>query len=422
MKRTPENILVLHGLGPKKYRLSSVEEVDTMFANRIEEANYFSHDLHLPLPNNLEKIEFDLIFVSSTFIAKIAHPKFLRKIERDYAFLKSKYSLVVAFPQDDYWCQQERDHWYTNYVDVLVSVFDQSQWNLLYPQYLKTKKPILRGHTVYLTDKLISKCQLYRNANKEFDIVYRTRGAPSFPNKLGDIKYKLGDLFLNKLTRNLNLNFSNKSVDILFGDDWLKFLSKSKAVLGSNSGSSVIVENHQHMLEIKRALIKGHRSSKNSEVIKNLISQEHFLTDISPRNIEAALLGTLQILLPGPYGGILEPGRDYIELKDDFSNVNTIVEILEDAIKVNTIIENCRNTILNDKTLKIKTLEIEILNYLTPQTKKNSSLSFAGIWYIKMHRFIFNFILTIKYDIFYMIKNYFPSKLFNIIRKKYFKL
>ena len=35
--------------------------------------------------------------------------------------------------------------------------------------------------------------------------------------------------------------------DLIYGDKWVEFLSNSKAVLGSNSGSSVILRDHNHI-------------------------------------------------------------------------------------------------------------------------------------------------------------------------------
>ena len=67
--------------------------------------------------------------------------------------------------------------------------------------------------------------------------------------------------FSKHLKDDLNVNFSNKSSDILYGDDWLKFISSSKAVIGSNSGSSILVKNHEEMLELKK---KSILNSKNS--------------------------------------------------------------------------------------------------------------------------------------------------------------
>ena len=37
------------------------------------------------------------------------------------------------------------------------------------------------------------------------------------------------------------MDVSNDPKDLIYGDKWVEFLSNSKAVLGSNSGSSVIL-------------------------------------------------------------------------------------------------------------------------------------------------------------------------------------
>ena len=424
MSRDPKNVLILHGLGPKRYRLSSIEKVDLIFRDRFKKAQCYEHDLHLFFPKTLKKIQFDLVIVASTFLAKIAHPRFYKKIIREYSFLKNENSLVVALPQDDYWCQQNRDEWYAEYVDLLVSVFDESNWQILYPEYLRKKKKIIRGHTVYLTQDVIRKYEKFNKTKKKYDLVYRTRGFPSFPNRLGFIKYNLGDLFLKHLKDDLNVNFSNKSKDILYGEDWLEFIASSKAIIGSNSGSSILVKNHKEMLELKKKMILTPvKSNLKEDQFFLFESESYFFTDISPRNIEAALTETLQILLPGTYGEIMTPNYDYVILKEDFSNLKEVVDVIKDKKKLKKIVKNCKKTILNEKSLKISELEKNIILHL----KTKSYVHFTDINNIVRVKLFFHYLigglfLDIKYFLFYLIKEKMPSPIYNILKRKYFKI
>ena len=51
---------------------------------------------------------------------------------------------------------------------------------------------------------------------------------------------------------------------------------------------------------------------------------------ISPRCFEAAALGTVMVLFPGNYSGILIRDRHYIGLEKDFSNVNEVIDKIND--------------------------------------------------------------------------------------------
>ena len=46
---------------------------------------------------------------------------------------------------------------------------------------------------------------------------------------------------------------------------------------------------------------------------------------ISPRCFEAAALGTVMVMYPGEYSGLLKPGVHYISLEKDFSNFDDVI-------------------------------------------------------------------------------------------------
>ena len=60
---------------------------------------------------------------------------------------------------------------------------------------------------------------------------------------------------------------------------------------------------------------------------------------ISPRCFEAAALRTLMILYPGEYSGVLEPGRHYVELRHDHSNMDEVMAVVLDPDRAAKIIE-----------------------------------------------------------------------------------
>ena len=427
MEARSRNILILHGLGPKKYRLKGQEEVELMFYERNENYNYFIHDINVKLPNKLKSFNFDVIYITATFLVKLSHPNFHQIIDRDYAFLKSHKSTTIALPQDDYWCQETRDDWYTEYADLIVSVFDPIHWETLYPSFLKTKKPIIRGHTCYLSARLVNKIgTISSGCEKINDIVYRSTGKPSFPNKLGYIKYSLGSSFKEKLKETLALDISNEPKDVILGDDWYRFIASSKAILGSNSGSSTIIRNHSEMLRIKKIMIEN-PNLETLEIYENFIKKEdkHFqLTDISPRNIEAALCKTLQILIKGSYGGILKPGIDYVELEEDFSNIDHVVSILKHPNKTRTIIQNCYETIINNKELSMSNLDQRIEDFLRPRLlfKENSEGLNNLKKQLKLHYTTLNLFMNAKFYFFHLVRTRFPLKIYNLLGRAYFKI
>ena len=61
---------------------------------------------------------------------------------------------------------------------------------------------------------------------------------------------------------------------------------------------------------------------------------------ISPRHLEACMIGTCQVLTEGEYSGILIPYKHYIPVAKDFSNLNEVIEILKSDHLRKSIVSN----------------------------------------------------------------------------------
>lgn len=364
-------VLLLHAMPPKKFRFKGVEEIELLFKNYNSKKNVIEHNFYVDPPSYLIKFDFDAIILTSTFLERITHPKTYKRLIKKYSFLENKNSLKIGLPQDDYWAQETRDNWYSSNLDIIVSVFNSKYWFLLYPNSIKKNIKIIKGHTTYINNNFKPfKAPDYNK--REFDVVYRTVGESYFPNNLGLIKSQIGTKFFKNYSIDLKLNISNRKKDSIFGIKWYEFLANSKSVLGSNSGSSVIVRNHDHIEKV----INAKESFKNNlESFENIFFDEkdrNFrLTDISPRNIEAAKTMTLQVLIEGEYGGILKKNIDYFCLKEDFSNVNDLFKLLRNPKEIEKITKSCYNTIKDSKTLRQDDLIEIIANEIELFIKKN---------------------------------------------------
>ena len=354
MKR---KVLLIHGMPPKKFRFISVEETELMLFEFKNKFDIVEHNFYVNPSKNLQQFKFDLIIFTSTFLSKLSTRKGKKRIDKYYKFIRESKSLKVGLPQDDYWCQRIKDNWFSQNLNIIISVFSKNYWNELYPLSIKNGVKIYKGHTNYLSPKKIEKYKSLKKNNFEdkiWDIVYRTAGESFYPNEIGFLKCNIGEDF-KRFSKIFKLNISNKEEDLLFGYKWLEFIASSKAILGSSSGSSVIIRDIKHSDEI----IKAKKNEKPNPIhfekkYFNKNDRGFFLTDISPRNIEAGLCFTLQILTEGEYGGILEPNKDYFPLKTDFSNISDLIELLKDKKKVNRITQNCYETLVNSKSLKVE--------------------------------------------------------------------
>jgi hypothetical protein len=178
-------------------------------------------------------------------------------------------------------------------------------------------------------------------AERPVDVGYRARKVPSWLGELGREKYEIGRRFLKDASSDgLVLDISFREEDRLYGDDWINFVCRCKAMLGVESGASVF----DFSGEIQRKVEEHER--RNPGVAFRTLKQLYFddsdgriaLNQISPRCFEAAALRTLLVMYEGDYSGRMQPWRHYVPLKKDHSNYAEVVRVLRDKDRASEII------------------------------------------------------------------------------------
>jgi hypothetical protein len=372
------NILILHGMGPRATWFSGVSDVELMFPKYDKSSNYWSHNCYSKIPNFLKTIHFDSIIIMSTFmdfvVQKGSHSIWLKQ----YEFIKSSDAIKIVFAQDDYWLSEVRDEFYNNFkIDVLYSVCPVETWCELFPKFLRSSGDVRQGFTSYVTPAVLS-LQKYDIAwmERSYDVVYRAKKVPSAPNYLGYIKGIMGEKFLEK-TKDVIYKFdiSTDPKKLIFGEKWYKFLCNSKSTLGSNSGSSVLLRNATIETSL-REYQSEYPEASWEEVAINVFDKKDLnkkYTALSPRNIEAAMLGTLQILTPGEYSNILIANEHFLVLDENFENSEQVLIELNRVENCQKMINSCRETILRTPELQFEVLLKEVKEIIC--TKKRTNLS-----------------------------------------------
>ncbi len=360
------NILILHKMGDPRRWLSSVRDIEFCLPDYAPEHNYIVHNATLPIPDFVKDVDFHGIVLGSTFLCNRYPPSALTKTMEEYYFIKNAKAIKIAMPQDDYDCSGILERWMIDWkIDFLYTVC-ADHWEILYP-ILSLEGKIKQGYTSYISEKMIDRCRSPKEfSSRSIDVSYRSK--LSYLGRMRYLKGTIGELFKKAtLNQGLILDVSTHPKDTIFGGKWLEFVEDSKFVLGSNSGSSLLDPEGEICFNVNKYLAFHPRASFEEvrEACFPGVDEKWSFTAISPRNIEAALLETAQICVPGTYSGIMQPEEHYIPFEPDGSNINDVLSVMRDREKVKTMTLSCKEAFLSVKELRYRNHVREIIDTIT---------------------------------------------------------
>jgi glycosyltransferase involved in cell wall biosynthesis len=118
----------------------------------------------------------------------------------------------------------------------------------------------------------------------------------------------------------------------IYGTAWYDFVASCQTNLGSEGCSNVYdfdgaIEALYEKLSAERGCPPSY---EEFSAYTDRLDAEFDMAQITPRILEAAALRTALILFPGRYSGLIEPDEHYVELAEDFSNVDAVLARLDD--------------------------------------------------------------------------------------------
>ncbi|WFU66904.1 hypothetical protein [Bradyrhizobium brasilense] len=250
--------------------------------------------------------------------------------------------LKAAFVQDEYrWTNETTDALRALGIHVLFSVVPPEIIDEVYPQERLpgvVRETLLTG---YVPAELLGRA-VQRYEERSVDVGYRARKLPAWLGSFAREKWLIADRFkADAAAYGLVCDMSTREEDRLYGESWIEFLASCKAVLGTESGSSVCDFTGDIQRNVEQHLARD--PTVSYETLRDLYFKDTdgriILSVISPRCFEAAALRTLMILYDGHYSGRLEAWRHYVPLRKDHSNMSEVVEVLRDRARAEEIID-----------------------------------------------------------------------------------
>lgn len=247
--------------------------------------------------------------------------------------LKHYKGLKAAFLQDEY--REIQTYWkHLNElgIDLLFSCVPEHEIPKVYPSDKVPNLRVVNVLTGYVPVELVKRTVLPVK-DRPIDVGYRTRKMPYWLGRLGYEKWYIAEEFSKRVqSTGLVVDLSYREGERLYGEAWTEFVASSKAVLGVESGASIIDFDGKLEQSVEEYVARNPDASFEEVAEKYLRPYEGSLElhQISPRCFEAAALRTPMVLFEGKYSGILEPDRHYIPLKKDFSNFEDVLDRLRD--------------------------------------------------------------------------------------------
>lgn len=243
--------------------------------------------------------------------------------------------------------------------DVLVTCVPSDQLGKVYPEPSLDGVEIVHQLTGYVSQSIRAMASRPHDA-RDIDIGYRGSTQPLTCGRLGFEKKHIGDAVKGPAAAaGLITDISSRWEDRIHGADWDTFLARCKSVLGVESGSNLFdfdgevgalcdefTARHTELTPDTAAFYEAAHKSFLHRYEDNVDYGQ-----LSPRHLEAAATGTLQILYEGRYSDILVPGRHYFPLKRDLSNLAEAFELIGNSMHWEAVTQAARRDLIDSDRL-----------------------------------------------------------------------
>src|SRR5262245_55040815 len=263
--------------------------------------------------------------------------------------------LKVALPQDEYQeTNKLRDALRELGVDIVFTCVPEEKITWIYPPELLPNVRFKRVLTGYVPDQLrrLPRYMLPTTADRNIWVGYRGRNLGHCWGDLAYWKAEMGVRFKRACEgRGIPHNIGWTEEERIYQDKWHSFIGSCRTMLGTPSGCNVFDFDGSIERDYKAQIEQ--RSDLSYEEYRPKIAHKETEIDMgqaSPRMFEQAALGTAMVLLEGSYSGVITPGEDCIMVRNDFSNVDDVLDQISDPVHVQTIADAAyRNLIESGK-------------------------------------------------------------------------
>ena len=256
--------------------------------------------------------------------------------ERFSSWLKERSSaLKVAFFQDEFYFCQKRFAFVNDFaVDLVFTHVSPRYFDQVWGRYTPGARAVfnLPG---YVDEGMLAAARRFARPDerRDIDVGYRGRPLPPHMGAGSQEKSVIGERFKELASgTGLRLDIETSIESRIYEDAWHRFLGRSRATLGVESGVSFMDLEDECHEEYLRYREQGHEPTLEELEAGALGRWDGNIPyrTVGPRHFEAAAFRVCQVLFEGDYSGTMRPMEHYIPLAKDFSNFDEVLEAVRD--------------------------------------------------------------------------------------------
>lgn len=304
------------------------------------------------IPKCLKRIKLDLIIFHTSFLGQRWSRSYFLLLKDRVRELKDMAVPKIILPQDEFINTYLLNDFCNEFsINHIFSVAPESEWDKIYSSINPQMVAIHNVLTGYLENKIVKKINSFglSTEKRPIDIGYRTKSPRYWLGRHGMLKTDIAEkIQFHAKHHDLSTDISTQPKDSFWGDKWYKFLLKCKYTIGVEGGASILDING----DIREKTIKylAQKPDASFDEVESHCFQgldgNLGLRAISPRHLEACSTKTCQILFEGRYNDILIPGKHFIEIKNDFSNIEEVLKIAKEDKLREEIVERAYKDIV----------------------------------------------------------------------------
>jgi hypothetical protein len=342
---------------------------------KFSKHRFYYHNFLYELEEDFDFSPFDAIVLAHNFWPELLGEARRRRIAEARA-------VKLMFLQDEH--QYVRPHnrgMAEMAINLMFTCVAEKDFETFYPRSIIPSLREVHGVlTGYVPEYLVGRRPA--PGGRRYDVGYRSRVSPYYLGLIGREKLVIADRFKEICERDgLSSNISVHEDDRIYGEAWLEFLGACRTQLGTPSGASV-VDFDGSIIEAEAQYRAAHPHATFEEVWSRYMQDQEgkvVIDTVSPRYFEYAAAGSTMVLHEGYYGGVLEPGRHYISVRKDYSNIHDVVGMIRDERYCQSLADNAYRELIESGRYSYQAFVRRFDSILDRHLPRNSGIAVASL-------------------------------------------